>query len=293
MARHEDLDGITTILLAAKKTACTPQGRAAAEWSCGGKGFFAKAGRKLLIGAVMPPVAAACSIGGAKAVRGLMNTVCGADDAQAEAAIEKVMSHGQRKEIGMDGYFVDGYGNRTDFGAAEAKGPSIMWWSAIVVGLGLIVFPEPATTAAGFSLVAAAVGKQLLGSKGGGKLDTAAVLAPAATGSLAAAFNGVAQGLGATPRTPSTAPGVWAMPSQFSEYQLRTSTQGIRAMMRKPNAEEKRFACGQVAGVKRYALQLGRAMAEHDVVDERYNDTAQRFFAAVSDLETFALRHCR
>jgi hypothetical protein len=39
--------------------------------------------------------------------------------------------------------------------------PSIAWWVAVAIGTGLVLFPEPATTATGAAILAAALGAEL------------------------------------------------------------------------------------------------------------------------------------
>jgi len=98
---------------------------------------------------------------------------------------------------GMQGNFIDEYGRQTPFGAADDKGTSIAWWGAIVVGVGLVLFPEPATTATGLAILAGSLGAKVIGGGDGGKLEAKAVMEP--KGSLAAAFGEVALGIGAGP----------------------------------------------------------------------------------------------
>jgi len=38
---------------------------------------------------------------------------------------------------------------------AEVK--SVAWWAAVIIGTGLVVFPEPATTATGLAILSAAL----------------------------------------------------------------------------------------------------------------------------------------
>lgn len=116
-ALDDDLGSLTAILMGARKAACTPQGRAAAEWSCGGEGVFSKGGRRLLSGAVAPPIAMACQVGGQKAVKGLLDKVCGASDERAQAAVDQVMQHGQKKEIPMGSLSAAFHGVAASIGA--------------------------------------------------------------------------------------------------------------------------------------------------------------------------------
>jgi len=111
------LAGVGTVVLAIRKAACSSTGRAAAQWSCGGEGLFSKAGRRLVSGAVAPPIAMACQVGGQKAVKGLLDKVCGASDERAQAAVDQVMQHGQKKEIPMGSLSAAFHGVATGIGA--------------------------------------------------------------------------------------------------------------------------------------------------------------------------------
>jgi len=62
----------------------------------------------------------------------------------------------QNPEPSMPTHYIDDaqYEMLMDALNNPAKGHGVAWWTAVVVGVGLVVFPEPATTATGLALLA-------------------------------------------------------------------------------------------------------------------------------------------
>jgi hypothetical protein len=44
----------------------------------------------------------------------------------------------------------------------KSKTPGVAWWLAVAVGVGLVVFPEPATTATGVAILGVALGSEFI-----------------------------------------------------------------------------------------------------------------------------------